>query len=64
MFKFIKQVFIALLSFSASIARIASVPDCAKYISLNNEPCLARPILINLNSNELQYHPLTASLVR
>ena len=45
MFGFIKQAFIVLLSFSRSLA--------TKYISLNNEPCLARPTLIDLNSDEL-----------
>lgn len=40
MFNFIKQAFIAWLSFSGLLA--------TKYVSLNNAPCLARPILIDL----------------
>ena len=41
MFSLIKQVFIVLLSFSSPLA--------SKYMSLNDEPCIARPTLIDLN---------------
>ena len=41
MFKFIKQVFISLISFGGSLARVATASDCTKCISLNSEPCLA-----------------------
>ena len=41
MFKLIKQMFITLLSFSGSLA--------TKYVSLNNEPCMIRYTLIDLN---------------
>ena len=40
MLKFIKQEFIALLSFSGSLASIAKAPNLPKFIPLNNEPCL------------------------
>ena len=43
MFKFIKQKFIALLNFIVSLA--------TKCISLNDEPCIARPV-IYLNPKE------------
>ena len=43
--RFIVQAFIALLSFSWSLA--------TKSISLNSDPCLAKPALIDLNSSEL-----------
>ena len=43
---------------------MAKVSDQTKWISLNNEPCLARPTVINLNSNELYYNPLMLSLDR
>ena len=49
MFWLIKQVFIALLSFSRSLA--------TKCVSLNDEPCMTRPILIDLNPIELNYYP-------
>ena len=45
MLSLIKQVFIALLSFSKSLA--------TKSVSLNNEPCMIRPFLIDLNPAEL-----------
>ena len=53
MFKFIKQAFIPLLSFSGSSTSIVNVSDRTKCIFLNNEPCFPRPIFIDLNSNEL-----------
>ena len=46
MLKFIKQVFIVLLGFTGALARVAKVSGSTKYLSLNNEPSLARPILI------------------
>ena len=32
--------------------------------SLNNKPCLARPTLVDLNLNELDYYPFIVSLDR
>ena len=49
MFSLIKQVFIVLLSFSKCLA--------TKCLFLNDETCLVRPTLINLNSMELKYSP-------
>ena len=46
MFSLIKQVFIVLLSFSESLA--------TKYVSLNDELCMIRPTLLDLNSVELK----------
>ena len=47
MFNFIKPSFIALLSSSGSLAK--------KFISLNDEQGSVRPILGDLNPNELHY---------
>ena len=44
--------FITLLSFNGSSADVVKVPGHTKYISLNNQPCLFRSILIDLNPNE------------
>ena len=52
MFEFIKQVFIILLSFSGSLASMASIFNFETCISLNNQPCMTRPTLIDLNSHE------------
>ena len=41
MFGFVKQTFIVLLSFGGSSA--------TKCVSLNSNPCMARPTLIDLN---------------
>ena len=54
MFSLIKQVFIVLLSLSESLA--------IKCASLNDEPCMIRPALINLNPVELKYYPFMISL--
>ena len=44
--------FITLLSFNGSSADVVKVPGHTKCISLNNQPCLSRSILIDLNPNE------------
>ena len=54
MFSFVKQVFLVLLSFCSSLA--------TKCVSLNKEPCIARPNLIVLNPVELKYNALMISL--
>ena len=54
MFRSIKQVFIALLSFSGFLA--------TKCVSLNNELCVIRPTLIDLNPIKLNYYPVIISL--
>ena len=50
MFQLMKQVFIALLSFSRYLAR--------KCVSLSNELCLTRRTLIDINPAELKFCPL------
>ena len=57
MFNLIKQVIIVLLSFSSSLAR-----DQTKCLFLNDEPCMVRPNLIDLNPVELRYYPFMISL--
>ena len=54
MFRLIKQVFIALLSFSGFLA--------TKCVSLNSELCVIRPTLIDLNPIKLNYYPVIISL--
>ena len=54
MCRLIKQVFIALLSFSGSLA--------TRYLSLNNEPIMTRPTLLDINSIELKYYPFMITL--
>ena len=62
MFSLIKQVFIVLLSFSESLARVAKVSDRTKCLSSNDEPCIVRPSLIDLNPVELKYYPFMINL--
>ena len=54
MFSLIKQVFIVLSSFSSSVA--------TKSVSLNDEPCMIRPTLIDLNPVEVKYYLFMISL--
>ena len=56
MFILIKQVFTVLLSFSSSLV--------TKFLYLNNEPCMVRPTLIDLNPFELKYYPFMGSLLK
>ena len=58
MFRLIKQVLIVLLSFSSSLTRVVKVSGRTKCLSLNDEPCIVRPTLIDLNPVELKYYPL------
>ena len=53
MFGLIKQVVIAVLSFSGSLA--------TKCMSLNNEKCMIKPTLIDLNPVEFKYYQLMIS---
>ena len=62
MFSLIKQVFIVLLTFSESLARVAKVSDRTKCLSSNDEPCIVRPSLIDLNPVELKYYPFMINL--
>ena len=54
MFRLIKQVFIALLSFGRSLS--------FKCESLNSEPCVIMPTLTDLNPVELKCYPFMISL--
>ena len=49
MFRFIKQGFFTLLRFSGSLASMANVSNLTKCISLNNQPCMTRPTVNDLN---------------
>ena len=57
MFSLVKPVFIVILSFSEYLERKRT-----KFLSLNYETCIVRPILINLNPIELKYYPFMISL--
>ena len=50
-------LFIVLLSFSESLAR-----DRTKDLFLNDEPCMVRPTLIDMNPVKLKYYPFVISI--
>ena len=52
MLRLIKQVFIALLSLSGSLTWMVNVSDHIKCISSNNQPCMTRSNLIDLNLDQ------------
>ena len=68
MFRLIKQVLIELLRFRGSLASIPIASNYAKCISLDNQPYMTRPILINLNPDKynygLCYYPFMINLDR
>ena len=52
-FGFIKQVFVTLASMvHGSLASMSNVSNFTTCISLNNQPCMARPTIIYLNPEE------------
>ena len=51
-----------LFSFSSLLACIAKVSDRTKCLFLNDEPCIIRSTLINLNSVAFKYYPFMISL--
>ena len=48
------QIFIELLNFSVRLAIMTNASKFIKYRSLNNQPCINRPNLMNLNLAEYQ----------
>ena len=54
MFSLMKQGFMALLSFGRFLA--------TKCVSLNNEPGMIMPTVMDLNPSELNYYPFMISL--
>ena len=55
-------MFIVLLGFIESLAHVAKISDQTKCLSLNDEPCMVRPILTDLNSVEVKYYLFMISL--
>ena len=51
------SLFIVLFSFSESLTRSQK-----KCLFLNDELCMVRPTLIDMNSSELKYYPFMISL--
>ena len=43
------------------LSSLAHVANQTKCLFLNNGPCMVRPILIDMNPDELKYHPFIIS---
>ena len=55
MFKFIKQIFISTLMFYGSLSSLNTL-EC---ISMNNQKYKVRPEIVNVDSNESLFYPLS-----
>ena len=51
-----------LISFGEWLAYVDEVSDPIKCVSINTRPHQARPTLLDLNSNQPHYYPLTVSV--
>ena len=63
---FLKKLFLGLLNFRESLTNMDNVSSLAICISLNNQLCMARPTLIDLNPDEynqgLRCYPFMVNL--
>ena len=66
MFGFDKEISIGFLRIhtigNLSESLLSNSEESIKCVSLNNQPCQARPTLVNVNSNKSLYYPITASV--
>ena len=66
MLGFFFKLFLGLLNFRESLTNMDNVSSLAIYISLNNQLCMARPTLIDLNPDEynqgLRCYPFMVNL--
>ena len=53
MFRFIKKMFITVIGFIG----LSLNANALKYISINNKECKAKPVIMNINSNEPLFYP-------
>ena len=56
------SLFIVLLSFSESLVRLAKVSEQTKNLILNDEPCMVRSTLIDMNLVKIKYYLFMISL--
>ena len=60
MFRFVKKIFISALMFLANLSNVNSL-EC---ISMENQECKVRPEIININSNNPIFYPLSVKINR
>ena len=67
MFRFIEKMFIELLSACAidgsGKSLVSSFERPVKYVSLNNQPCKSRQLIVNINSDKTVFYLFIASVV-
>ena len=58
MFGFIKQIFISAMMLFISLPNINSL----KCVSLKNEKCKVRPVIVDINSNNPTFYPFSIKI--
>ena len=66
MFRFIKKIFIGLLSVCTQVSFRGSITpkDPKKCLTLNSRPCQARPTLVNIDSDETLFYSFSVSVYK
>ena len=55
MFRFVKRIFVStLMFFGCNLSKV----NLLEYVSMNNQECIVRPEIVNVNSNEPVFYPL------
>ena len=55
MFRFVKQIFVSTLMFFGSLSSV-NLLEC---VSMNNQKCIVRPEIVNVNGNEPSFYPFS-----
>ena len=58
MFGFIKQIFISAMMLFISLPNVNSL----KCVSLKNEKCKVRPVIVDINSNNPTFYPFSIKI--
>ena len=61
MFGVVKTIYIELLSVCAIGSLRESLLSNLKCVSLNNQPCKAKPAIVNINSDRTLFYPFAVS---
>ena len=61
MFRFIKKVFVAAMTFFGCYVPNVNPLKC---VLMNNQECKIRPHIININSNEPSFYPYSVKIIK
>ena len=57
-FSFVKKVFVL------GLTVLSNITNALKCLSMNNQPCITRPEIININSNNPIFYPFSVKINR